>query len=216
MEKLKKIIEKHSRWSILSDYIFRIEAYVDSDFSMAFENSKALLESVGKEICKSGGVELNDKSTINGVLKNAAKVLGFKNEDFELHISTSLGTIGQHLGNLRNKIGSTSHGKTLEELEQRNDNVNEFTKEFLLGSVEILCCFLIRIFESQTIKNHEDSRKIDYQENDGFNEYLDDLFGEFEMGRYSYPASEILYNVDNEAYINEYKSYLEEQEVMEE
>ncbi|MBF0577565.1 abortive infection family protein [Dysgonomonas sp. GY617] len=215
MEKLKKIIEKHSRWNILSDYIFRIEAYVDSDFSMAFENSKALLESVGKEICKSGGVELNDKSTINGVLKNAAKVLGFKNQDFELHISASLGTIGQHLGDLRNKIGSTSHGKTLEELEQRNDNVNELTKEFLLGSVEILCCFLIRIFESQIIKNHDNNKHVNYQDSEGFNEYFDDLFGEFEMGRYSYPASEILYNVDNEAYINEYKSYLEEQEVME-
>jgi hypothetical protein len=42
-----------------------------------------------------------------------------------------------------------------------------------------------------------------------FNESWDDSFGEFVMGDYSYPASEILFNVDKQAYVNEYKSFTE-------
>jgi len=38
---------------------------------------------------------------------------------------------------------------------------------------------------------------------------LDDSFGEFVMGDYSYPASEILFNVDKQAYVNEYKDFTE-------
>jgi hypothetical protein len=42
-----------------------------------------------------------------------------------------------------------------------------------------------------------------------FNESWDDSFGEFVIGDYSYPASEILFNVDKQAYVNEYKSFTE-------
>ena len=44
------------------------------------------------------------------------------------------------------------------------------------------------------------------------NEFWDDSFGEFKMGDYSYPASEILFNVDKQAYVNEYKVYTETEE----
>lgn len=208
MEKLRKVIEQHGRWNILSEYINRIETFVDSDFSLAFENSKAMLESIGKEICKLNGINLEDKSTMNGVLKNATKALGFTDKDFEMNVSASLGTIGQHLGNLRNEIGTTSHGKTLDEIQDRNNRVNSLTKEFLLDSIEILSCFLIRIFENKLeIPQFGKQEDVDYYENDTFNDYWDDIYGEFEMNDYSFSASEILYNVDKDAYINEYKSY---------
>jgi len=41
------------------------------------------------------------------------------------------------------------------------------------------------------------------------NESWNDSFGEFAMGDYSYPASEILFNVDKQAYVNEYKAFTE-------
>ena len=50
---------------------------------------------------------------------------------------------------------------------------------------------------------------MDYWEAEEFNESWDDSFGEFSMGDYSYPASEILFNVDKQAYVNEYKAFIE-------
>jgi hypothetical protein len=32
------------------------------------------------------------------------------------------------------------------------------------------------------------------------------------MGEYAYPASEILFNVDKQAYVNEYKAFIETEE----
>jgi hypothetical protein len=52
-------------------------------------------------------------------------------------------------------------------------------------------------------------REITDLEAEDFNESWDDSFGEFVMGDYSYPASEILFNVDKQAYVNEYKSFTE-------
>ena len=35
---------------------------------------------------------------------------------------------------------------------------------------------------------------------------------EFAISDYSYPASEILFNVDKQAYVNEYKAFIESEE----
>ena len=47
-----------------------------------------------------------------------------------------------------------------------------------------------------------------YAENDLFNDSWDDAYGEFEMGAYSYPASEILFNVDLNAYETESQDFI--------
>ena len=51
--------------------------------------------------------------------------------------------------------------------------------------------------------------KLLYTDNEPFNDFWDDLHGEFEMGGYSFPASEILFNVDNKAYETEQKAFSE-------
>lgn len=210
MEKLKKVIEQYGRWSDLSVYIGRIETHVELDFSHSLENAKALLETIGKEICTSKGVELVATSSINGVLKNAFSALGYSNSNLVNQISSALATIGQQVGELRNEIGLTSHGKSLEEIRERNDRVNILTREFLIDTVEIVSCFLIRNFENENprVVTETAEETLDYYEAEEFNDFWDDSFGEFDMGNYSYPASEILFNVDKQAYINEYKAYM--------
>jgi hypothetical protein len=125
-------------------------------------------------------------------------------------ISSALATIGQQVGELRNEIGLTSHGKSLEEIRERNDRVNLLTREFLIDTVEIVSCFLIRNFENENprVITETAEETLDYYEAEEFNDFWDDSFGEFDMGNYSYPASEILFNVDKQAYINEYKAYM--------
>ena len=77
MDKLKAIIEQYSRWKPLEAFVSRIEAYRDSDYIICVENSKSLLESIGKEICQEKGIELNASSSVNGIIKQAFKALGY-------------------------------------------------------------------------------------------------------------------------------------------
>jgi len=58
MERLKKVIEQYGRWSELITYTDQIDAHISTDFSHAIENAKALLETIGKEICNSKGITI--------------------------------------------------------------------------------------------------------------------------------------------------------------
>ena len=143
---------------------------------------------------------------MNGVLKNAFAALGYPKDEMIAQISSSLANIGQHIGALRNTIGSSSHGKSLEELQKRNEKINDMTKYFLIDSIELIACLLIELFEGENIQIESLSDLV-YEDCDDFNEYWDDIYGEFSMGDYSYTASEILYNNDISAYKSEYNSY---------
>ncbi len=210
MKKLKKVIEQYGRWAVLSIYVERIETYIESDFSLCVENSKALLESIAKQICKEKGVVLTGNESINKLIKISFEAIGFEKGDSINIIASSLSAIAQEIGNLRTSIGSTSHGKSLDELEKRNQNMDFLTNEFLISSIEIVSCFLIRNFENENPRKPAESidGTLDYYEAEEFNEFWDNLFGEFEMGDYSYPASEILFYVDNQAYKNEYNAFI--------
>ncbi len=216
MEKLKKVIEQYGRWSELTIYTERIEAHIESDFSHSLENAKALLETIGKEICMTKGYSLSQKSTINGVLKNAFSALGYSNSNLVSQISAALATIGQQVGELRNEIGLTAHGRSLNEIRERNDRVNILTKEFLIDAIEIVSCFLIRNFENEIPRIPVDKEQINKLEKaEEFNEFWDEAFGEFQMGAYSYTASEILYNLDQQAYMSEYNTFVSDETIEE-
>jgi cob(I)alamin adenosyltransferase len=116
MDKLKNVIKEYGRWSELETYIDRIETHIGIDFSHSLENAKALLETVGKEICTCNSVELGATPSINSVLKKAFSSIGYANSNMVNQVSSALATIGQKMGELRNEIGLTSHGKSLEEI----------------------------------------------------------------------------------------------------
>ncbi len=214
MNKLREVIKNYGRWTDLTTYIDRIELHIEIDFSHSLENAKALLESVGKEICKINDVELGSTPSINAVLKKAFTSLGYANSNLVNQVSSALATIGQQVGELRNDIGLTSHGKSLEEIQQRNSKVDILTREFLIDTVELVSVFLIRNIETKNDRIPKDllEENLDYWEAEEFNESWDDSFGEFLMGDYSYPASEILFNVDKQAYVNEFKAFIENKE----
>ncbi len=179
------------------------------------ENAKALLETIGKEICSANGEDLPASPSINDVLKKSFFSLGYSNSHLVNQVSRSLANIGQEIGGLRNEISPTSHGKSLDELRQRNSKVDLITREFLIDSTLVVAVFLIRAFEdSKSNKNpsassEKESEQFDYYEKTEFNDFWDDSFGEFSMGEYSYTASEILFNVDYEAYQTECLAFTE-------
>jgi len=112
------------------------------------------------------------------------------------------------LGNLRNEIGITAHGKSLDDLKARNNNIDDLTKEVLIDTTVIVELFLIKNFENENPRLKNTEGRIAYNSCEEFNEFWDESFGEFSMGRYSYTASEILFNVDYQAYLAEHKSFM--------
>lgn len=211
MDRLKKIIAQYGRWSELAIYTERIEAHMGADFSHAIENAKALLETIGKEICTSKGVDVEATASINSVMKKAFTAIGYSSDNMVTQISSALATIGQNVGELRNDIGTTSHGKSLEELKERNNKVDALTREFLIDSTVIVAVLLIRAFENENPRIKAAAVEVEplYPEFEEFNDYWDDSYGEFEMGSYSFTASEILFYVDNKAYMTEQKAFAE-------
>lgn len=202
MERLKKVIEQYGRWSPLRDYTDRIEAHMATDFSHVIENAKAMLETIGKEICDTKEVDLGKKPSINAVLKNTFCAIGYDKVDLVAEISGSLANIGQNIGNLRNDPSPTSHGKSLDELKERNNKVDVLTREFLIDSTVLVATFLIRAFENE-------NPRIKPTAVEAFNDFWDDSYSEFEMGNYSFLASEILFYVDNKAYMTEQMAFAE-------
>lgn len=214
MEKLRAALAQYSRWQTLEIYIERMEGHLETDFSISVENAKALLESIGKEICDAKGVPLGSTPSINAVLKKAFVALGYTTEELVTQMSGSLANIGQLIGNLRNEISPTSHGKSLEELKDRNNKVDLLTREFLIDSTLVVAVFLIRAFEERkelvsAVTDSAASASNSYKDNEEFNSFWDESFGEFEMGDYSYSASEILFGMEIEAYQAEFKAFLE-------
>jgi len=209
MQRLNKVIEQHGRWADLKTYTDRIDAHVKSDFSMSLENAKSLLESICKEICKLKGVEVDANTSINHVLKKAYTAIGYPNSTPVTQISSALFTIGHQMGTLRNEIGTTSHGRSLEELRERNNKVDEMTKELLIDTTVIIASFLIRTFENENpiTTPGTSEQETPLNDNQDFNDFWDESFGEFFMGDYSYTASEILFYTDNEAYLTELKTF---------
>lgn len=210
MERLNKIIDQHGRWTALMQYIERINLNFHEDFSCSLENAKALLETISKEICKTKQIDLGKKPSINVVLKTAFFALGYPRSSMVTQISSALATIGQQMGDLRNEIGVGSHGKSLDQLKERNNTVDDLTKEMLIDTTVIVATFLIRNFENENprVETKLDTKLL-YTDNENFNEYWDESFGNFEMGNYSYLASEILYNVDFPVYETELKAFTE-------
>lgn len=208
MEKLKLVIEQYGRWVDCNDYIRRIEVHKETDFSICVENTKSLLETIGKEIySQKTGEKLESASTVQGVLKSAFTALGYPGDAMLRQIAVALSTIGQQIGELRNAIGATAHGKTLDELRERNQSVDIITREFLIDSTESIACLLIRVFEMDSPRVAVAGAVIKYLDGEDFNRTWDDAYGEFEMGSYVYSASEILFNIDKQAYDSEYEAF---------
>jgi len=213
MEKLRKLIEQHSRWQPLEEYIQRIEAYVHSDFSISIENSKSLLESIAKEICSNRGQTFEAEDSPAKLLKLAFGAIGIQATTISPQIAVALSTIGQFVGELRNEVGAISHGRTMEELQAKKELLDEITRKFLIASTEIISCFLIQFYEWKfpltEVVSTEDN--LVYADCEDFNDYLDETYGEFAIGALSYSASEVLFHVDHQAYMSEYKEFIRDQ-----
>jgi len=209
MEKLRTLIVQYHSWKDLEDYVSRIEGFAEEDFSVALGAAKSLLETIAKEICKQNEVETGSGEKIGSLLKKAFVALGYANDDLVRQISGALANIAQQMGTLRNEIDIQAHGKSLDEIRERNKRVDDFTKEFLIDSTELVACFLIRNHELDTpIVATESEEQLVYEICVDFNQEWDDVYGEISMGQYTFLASEVLFSLDYNDYVKEYKAFM--------
>lgn len=201
MERLRETIERHSRWQPLEKYIRRIETYKSDDHDLVFENCKALLESISKEILIDidGGVANNQD--VHQLVRDVARKINSLSQIPK--IISGLVTISLQFGELRNKIGTTSHGRSLNELEV--ESLGETLLDFLINTTENVACFIIGFYEVEYPQKI--SEEVEYNENEEFNEYFDNVEGVVTIGDLEYSASELLYNTDKNAYSTAVQEY---------
>ena len=70
----------------------------------------------------------------------------------------------------------------------------------------MVSCLLINLAENVSVHSGTE-QEISYNDSENFNQFWDDLYGDFDMGEYSFSASDILYSMDYEAYKTELEDY---------
>ena len=171
MKRLKELINKHSRWQGLTRYISRIEIYSSSDFEVAIGNAKSLIECICKTILDEQEKDYTNGATINKLLRETLRALNIQKDGEVSKFAQGVISASQHLGELRNKIDTSSHGQSL--LTVENNPIEELTLYFLINSIETIACFLIEFYEIEHPRKQQLQEKV-YADFQDLNDYLDD------------------------------------------
>ena len=205
MDRLKEIVNNYSRWINLSTQITRIEYQINDDLTSAIGSTKSLLESICKTILDHETKEYDKNDNVNKLIKRTIQALRIENPDQISLFGNSLVTSIQNLGELRNRIDESSHGKSLLD---KNKKIDSITASFLINSSETIACFLIEFYEIEHPRKKGEN-EFNFQEMKEFNDYLDDQHGNVEIAKIPYSTSEALFAVDITAYKDEHRKYLE-------
>ncbi|MBD2389758.1 abortive infection family protein [Aphanizomenon flos-aquae NRERC-008] len=205
MDRLKELINNYSRWTNLSNYIIRIEYQIDNDITAAIGSTKSLLESICKTILDHEKVEYDRNDNINKLAKKTIHSFNIENPDKISLFGNALVTSIHNLGELRNYIDESSHGKSLFDKTQKIDSI---TALFLINSAETIACFLIEFYEIEHPRKKGEN-EFRFEEMQDFNDYIDNEYGYIEIAKISYATSEALFAIDKTAYKDEYRKYLE-------
>jgi hypothetical protein len=213
MDRLRQIITQYSRWKGLEEYCIRIDGYMHTDFPIAVENSKALLESICKTILHEKQVEIDTNDSMQKLMKKAVGVFDAEHSAQLKQIGTSLVNLSKNLAEVRNSVARVSHGQHLDALGE--EVLDAITGAFLVNSTESIACFLIEFYE-QVFPRKKSEPVLRLEDHQAFNDYLDEeAFEPVQVMRaggelaYEYNASEVLFSVEPRAYLTELDSFRE-------
>lgn len=125
-------------------------------------------------------------------------------------------TISQNVGELRNQISPTSHGKPLKKLRDRNNKVDLLTRELLISSTLVVAVLLIRAFEERQVvavpllaAQCQCWTTDQANDHEACNNFGDESFSEFTIGDYNFTVSAVLFALDAQAYAVACKAFQE-------
>ena len=211
MERLRQLIDQYSRWKGLEEYCIRIDGYLKNDFSIAVENTKALMESVCKTILQEKGVEYGSGDTVQQLMTKTVGVFDSDHSDQLKQITRNLINIAKNLAEVRNSVARVSHGPHVDSLGE--EVLDEMSAAFLVSSTESITCFLIEFYE-QVFPRKKSEPELRFEDFTEFNDYLDEeafepvrVIREGGEVAYEYSASEVLFSVEPRAYQTEMTAY---------
>lgn len=188
----------------IKEQIVALEDAVTSNPGLAFDLAKTLLESTCKTVLTDRGCEYNQGWDLPRLLKETLDQLRLVPEQLDDAEGASdslrktiggLQTVIQGICELRNTRGFASHGK--EPSFQQLEPVHAL---LVARAADAIVHFVFRAH--YYYQATPPSQPPAYEDNPAFNEYIDEVSGPVRILDLTYRASEVLFQVDQQAYQN--------------
>ncbi|WP_013320836.1 abortive infection family protein [Gloeothece verrucosa] len=184
-----------------------LERAVEEDPGLAFDLAKSLVESICKTILSDRNDESKDKLLeLPKLVKYTTKQLNLIPEE---HLNPE---VEQSFQSVINGLITTIHG--LCEIRRLEGTASHGRNGYIKSLEPLQALFAARVADAianllfKTHKNNLTSSKIPYYEdNPEFNIYLDSLY-ECSIAGLPYKTSDVLFKIDQQAYINFLQEYL--------
>lgn len=184
----------------------------DGESGLVIGQCKAIIESLCKSILSENSIAIEASISVGKLAKKAGTAIGVGNEYGEDQktkeafiklinsFTISLENASSSIGTLRNEYCPLAHGRS-------NDQkpLHMLYAEFVASQTDALIVFFINLID------HKKSfvPEINFSENEDFNEYLVEEFGEIEIYGDIYQAPDILYQMNTPRYktaLSEYRT----------
>jgi hypothetical protein len=199
----------------IEQQIKALEDAVGTNASLAFDHAKALIESVCKTILRDRGQAVSNEDDLPKLFGNTLDQIRVLPDAHTADRETgrsirktagALYTVVQGICELRNRQGFASHGKLAE-----TQPLEIVQAELVARSADAVVSFLFKAHRSYAVPAARPKR-VEYIDNQGFNTSVDDSHEPIKIFSLSYRPSEVLYNVDYEAYVESLNSYLSQEQ----
>lgn len=180
-----------------------LERAVGDAPDIAFDAAKSLIESVCKTILKDCGQEVDEKLDFQPLFRQTMQRLrlvpdGHTGNDVPEAIRKTINgfnSVIQGLGELRNRSGAISHGKDAYVLP-----LESVQAELAARAADTMVSFMVQASDGYTVRRA--APRLLYRDNPAFNEYVDENHSPVVIFGQEYQPSEVLFQVDQDAYRN--------------
>lgn len=212
MHGAREILEISAGAVHIEKTIIALERSVLDNPGLAFDLSKALIETICTTIFVDRGYSAPENQKLPPLVKKTIKELNLVPEDYDDNspvkqslqtIVNGLSTAIQGLCELRNLEGAASHGR-----DGYTKSLEPLQALFAARAADTIVSFLYKAHRSRE-KSFE-IKRIFYGDLPDFDEYLDNTYGTVSIAnsKYLYKTSEALYTLDEKAYLDSYTDYL--------
>lgn len=185
-------------------------AYTENESGLVIGQCKSLIEGFCKTILDKNGVEYESDISIGKLAKKAVTSLeigsGEENEQKTREafikiinsFSHNLENAASAIGSLRNDYCPLAHGRSV-----NHQPLHMLYAKFVASQTDAVVAFLVNLLNHHELLEPE----IVFRENEEFNDYLSEEYGEIKIYGDSYQAPEILFNLKPSQYKIALKEY---------
>ena len=170
MENLRREISKIKKYRLeyYDSLLDIVENYIDEKPDITIETCKSVIEGISKlviHLLKQEPLSTLNSSDVHNLFKEALSTLGENSEFLDSDLTKRLGSVVHYLGELRNDHGDISHGKASYKAQINDADLSEM----VIGITDSLCTYMLKKLDQLT-------DEIQYEGNEEFNNYLDELY----------------------------------------